>query len=237
MRRAGMIVLAVVFAAMPAFPAETGSPIHLARRFSESAKPTLEDGISQTLTIPAETEFRVRLLSGVQTQINHLDDPVLAQLTSPVYIDGQMALPAGTYINGRITVIRQARRFHRAGELAFSFDQIMLPSGEEGPVSAVLSQFDNQKKLHIKLDSEGHVEGQRHLSWRDFLAGAVSVGGLATAKALGLSTTAMAGLVPATGAALVGYELFWGRGSEVNLPPQTPCRLRLQTSLVIRTAS
>jgi hypothetical protein len=237
MKKAGIIILGAFLAAVPVFSAEIESPIHLARRFSLNTDTTLVDGSARKLTIPAETEFRVRLLSGVQTQINHLDDRVLAQLTSPVYIDGQMALPEGTYIGGRITAIRTARHFHRAGELAFRFDQIMLPDGEQGPILAVLSRLENPKKLRVRLDSEGHLEGQRHLSWRDFLVGAVSAGGLATAKVLGLSTTGLAVLAPATGAAVLSYELLWGRGSEVNLPPQTPCRLRLQTSIVIRTTT
>lgn len=233
MKRTLIIVLMAVSTALPAFTAE--APPHLLRRFSLNADNTLSDGPYQKLTIPAETEFRVRLLSGVQTQINNLDDPVLAQLTSPVYIDGQMALPAGTYIGGRITSIRTARRFHRAGELGFRFDQIMLPDGEQGPISAVLSGLENPKKLGVHLDSEGYLQGQRHLSWRDFLVGAVSAGGLATAKVLGLSSTAIAAIAPATGAAVLSYELLWGRGSEINIPPETPCRLRLQSSIVVQT--
>jgi hypothetical protein len=40
--------------------------------------------------------------------------------------------------------------------------------------------------------------------------------------------------LPATGSALLGYEIFWPRGSEVQIPPDTLARIRLNYPLTVR---
>ena len=39
--------------------------------------------------------------------------------------------------------------------------------------------------------------------------------------------------LPLGGAALISYEALWRRGREVNMPPDTQCRLRLNYPLTI----
>jgi hypothetical protein len=38
------------------------------------------------------------------------------------------------------------------------------------------------------------------------------------------------------GAAAVGYELLWPKGHEVNLPPETECRVRLNYPITVRVS-
>lgn len=192
---------------------------------------------SAAMTIPAETLVKARLISGMHTLVSHVNDPVSAQMTEPVYINGHLALPAGTLFDGHITSIRRPKFMRRNGEICFRFDHVTLPDGQEVPVSAVITRLEHSKGLKGKLDSEGYIEGHRRGSWKSFLAGALGVGGLTAAKIVIASSTALTVAAPASAAAFVSYELFLRRGSNVNVPPLTPCRIRLITSLTIPVLS
>lgn len=184
------------------------------------------------LTVPAETEASVQLLSGIHTQVSRVDDPVAGRLLQSVYVDGQIALPSGSLLYGRITHVRAAGRMHRAGELGFRFEQISLPNGDLEPINAVLASLE--RPGHLRLDREGYLKGGRGLSWRQM---ALGLGGGGAVAAVGVEAAALGTVLPAGAAALVGYEIFWPRGEDVHLPPDTHCRIRLDYSLTVRNQS
>lgn len=205
----------------------------MAHRDGVFHRPNADPGASVALTIPAETLVKARLISGMHTLVSHVNDPVSAEMTEPVYINGRMALPQGTLFDGHITSIRRPSWMRHNGEIAFRFDHVTLPDGHQVPVSAIITQMDNSKNLMGALDAEGHVRGHRRGSWRSFLTGAVGVGGLTIAKLAVASSTALTVAAPASAVALVGYELFLRRGSNVNVPPMTGCHIRILSSMTV----
>jgi hypothetical protein len=188
---------------------------------------------SVDLTIPAETLVKARFISGMHTLVSHVNDPVSAEMTEPVYIDGRMALPQGTLFDGHITSIRRPGWMRHNGEIAFRFDHVTLPDGHQVPVSAILTRLDKNKNLKGALDAEGHLRGHRRGSWKSFLPGVVGVGGLTFARLAIASSTALTVVAPTSAAVFVGYEFFIRRGSNVNVPPMTGCRIRLLSSLTV----
>ena len=187
-----------------------------------------------TMTVPADTEASVTMLSGVHTRVSHLDDPVAAELVNPVYVNGRVALPSGTLLDGRITRIRAAGRMHRPAELSFRFDRVTLPDGQSGPISAVLAGLEAPESAGIHLDSEGAIRGSRGYSWKILTGGAIGLGTFAAVRASVAGAMALKTVVPAGGAAFLSFEVLWPRGKEVNLPPQTRCRIRLDNPLTVR---
>lgn len=205
----------------------------LSHRDAAFNRADVSTGTSAALTIPAETLVQARLISGMHTLVSHVNDPVSAEMTEPVYIDGQMALPKGTLFDGHITSVRRPSWMRHNGEIAFRFDHVTLPDGHMVAVSAIITHLDKNKDLMGTLDAEGHVRGHRGNSWRSFLTGAVGVGGLTAAKLAFAGSTALTVAAPASAAAFVGYELFFRRGSNVNVPPLTGCSIRLLSSLTV----
>ncbi|HEV2245988.1 MAG TPA: hypothetical protein VGW37_04985 [Terriglobia bacterium] len=185
------------------------------------------------LTIPAETLVKARLISGMHTLVSHINDPVSAEMTEPVYINGEMALPKGTLFDGHITSVRRPSWMRHNGEIAFRFDHVTLPDGHMVAVTAIITHLDNRKDLMGTLDAEGHVRGHRRASWRNFLTGAVGVGGLTAAKLAFAGSTALTVAAPASAAAFLSYEFLFRRGSNVNVPPMTGCSIRLLSSLTV----
>ena len=207
----------------------SSSPPALALRASRSA-PSANSPL--TLTIPADTRATVQLLSGIHTRVSRVDDPIKAQLLQPVVIDGKVALPPGTLLDGRVTRVRTAGRFNRPAELALRFEQITLPDGDVEPIAAVLAVAPPR----TRLDREGYLKGARTVSWRGIAGGIAAIGSFAVSKATFASSATFWPILPVAGTAVLGYEFLWRRGSDVHLPPQTSCQIRLDYPLTVRIA-
>jgi hypothetical protein len=172
-------------------------------------------------------------LSGIHTQINHVNDPVVAEVLKPVFVQGKLALPPGSLLDGHITMIRNAGHMHRSAELGMRFDRITLPDGQEKPVAAVLAALENPKMLDIHLDSEGHLTSNRTMSWKTLAGGFTMLGTYGALKIAAVGSAGATVALPLGGAALISYEALWRRGREVNMPPDTQCRLRLNYPLTV----
>src|SRR4029077_246185 len=120
----------------------------------------------------------IELLSGIHTRISNVDDPIRARVVRAVLVNGLVALPPGTLLDGRITQVRSARRMHRAGELSFRFEQVILPDGESEPLSAVLAGFESPTPSKLHLDAEGHLRASRGFSWKTITGGFGAFGAL-----------------------------------------------------------
>jgi len=189
---------------------------------------------SAGLTVPAETEASVMLLSGIHTKLAQVRDPIECQLTQPIYVDGQLALPQGTLLYGQVTRVRPAGRLHRPAEIGFRFDEVSLPSGETEPVLAHLSGLEHPGKM--RLDSEGYLKGGRQLSWNLITGSLIGSGGLLVIPKIAGATVAATAASVATAGVLGGYVLL-PHGPEVHLPPSTRCRVRFDYAFTVHGQS
>ncbi|HEV2348613.1 MAG TPA: hypothetical protein VG028_02090 [Terriglobia bacterium] len=188
----------------------------------------------ETLTVPADTEAAVTMLSGLHTRISQVNDPVMARLQQAVYVDGQIALPPGSILNGRVTHVQLAGRMRHPAELGFRFESITLPSGETEPISAVLAAMDKPGLPKARLDSEGYLKGTRGFSFKVLAGGLTGIGALGIAKATLMASSAISTFVPVGGAAALGFAALWPKGNDVNVPPDTRCRIRLNYPVTVR---
>ena len=233
MKTLSTIVLAGLLAAGVARGEDSSLPSPLPAQETAKASGSGAAG-GGTLTIPAETEATVQLLSGIHTQVNHVGDRVTAELTSPIYVDGQVALPRGSLLEGRITRLRAGRRLRRGAEVRLRFESVTFPDGQVQPVYAVLSGVDNERPLRVELDSEGALKGVSPFPWKVLTRGFTGLGALAVAQSQFWSTAALGASLPAGGGATFAYAFLWPRGSEVHIPPETQLRLRLHEPLTVR---
>ncbi len=187
-----------------------------------------------TLTVPAQTEASVQLLSGLHTRVSRVDDPVKAELIRPVYVNGRIALPRGTLLDGRVTEIRSAGRLGRAAEIGFRFETITLPDGQEERIAAFLTGLDDALAGKTRLDSEGHVKGPGASTWKKIAGGLLALGAVSTAGVSAAGTSALAAILPVGGSAVFGYALILPRGGDVHIPPETRIRVRLHDDLTVR---
>ena len=203
-------------------------------RLGLASTPLPYQGPSETLTVPAETEASVVLLSGIHTKIGQVDDPVQGQLVGPVYVNGQLALPAGTLLYGRVTRSRAAGRLRRPAELGLRFDEISLPDGETEPVTARLAAIEQPEGL--RLDQEGYLKAGRRFSWHFITGSLLGAGALvAIPKIAGAGAAATAGSIAAAG--FLGAYVLLPHGREIHLPPDTRCRIRFDYAFSVHAQS
>ncbi len=231
-----LATLAILSLGSPSQGGDAGPRWALAHQDLSPAAQRGERERSLTVTIPAETEVPVQLLSGIHSRVNHVNDPIQATLLQPVYVQGRIALPVGTLIDGRITRIQPARHLHRPAELALRFERITLPDGQAEPIHAVLSGLESSGSPKPRIDAEGFLRGPWSPAWKGLGVGLAGLGVFAAAKIVVGGSSALSPLLPAGGAALLGYEILWPRGREVHLPPETSCRIRLSYPVTLRVA-
>jgi hypothetical protein len=98
-----------------------------------------------TITIPAGTHLALVLTSPVGTAVSQVGDPLRAVIDFPVSIDNALAIPAGTFVEGKIAAVV---RSHRKG-LEMRFSKLIFANGYSVPLSdAVLSAAVTQPPMN-----------------------------------------------------------------------------------------
>jgi hypothetical protein len=85
-----------------------------------------------TVTIPAGTRVALVLTYPIQSRSIHRGDDIYAQITSPVNSGNQVAIPPGTFVQGKVDKLEQ--RGGR-GELHLQSMSITFPNGYVAPIS------------------------------------------------------------------------------------------------------
>ena len=81
-------------------------------------------------TIPSGTILTVRLLDTLNTDRNQAGDRFRASLDGPIVVDGNVVVPRGTTVEGRLVEAQQAGRVKGVAEMTLGLSQLRMPGGE-----------------------------------------------------------------------------------------------------------
>jgi hypothetical protein len=81
------------------------------------------------VTVPAGTRIALALRNSVDTKHSREGDRIYLETIYPVAADGRMVIPAGSFVNGTITISKPAGKAKGKGELYIRFDSLTLPNG------------------------------------------------------------------------------------------------------------
>ena len=95
---------------------------------SDPAKPEAAASLKQ-VTIPAGTKVPVALKHAISTKSAREGDAVYAETTFPVVDNGRILIPAGTYVQGKISEVKRAGRVKGRAEVLMHFTTLIYPSG------------------------------------------------------------------------------------------------------------
>src|SRR5689334_13273078 len=73
------------------------------------------------VVIPAGTEIPLKLAQAITTKNAKVGDPVYAETAFPFTINDRVVIPAGTYVQGRISDVRRPGRVKGRAELLMHF--------------------------------------------------------------------------------------------------------------------
>ncbi len=102
---------------------------------AQSTPPAKPDAASPSanaaseLTIPAGTKVPVALKHAVSSKGTREGDGVYAETTFPVVANGRVLIPAGTFVQGRISHIQRGGRIKGRAEVLMHFTTLIYPSG------------------------------------------------------------------------------------------------------------
>ncbi len=178
-----------------------------------------------SLTIPAGTKVPVALKHAISTKSGREGDSVYAETTFPVVQDNRVLIPAGTYVQGKISHIQRPGRIKGRAEVLIHFTTLIYPSGYTVMLPASVENVPGAEKTSIK-DEEGTIRqdsqtGQKVGTVAGTAATGAVVGGLSRG---GKGAAIGAGIGGAAGTAIA----LLTRGNEVKLDAGTTIEMIIQ---------
>ncbi len=106
--------------------------------------------------VPAGTELQIRLKTKVTTDESKPKDVVDAVLISPVVLNGQVVIPAGTRVRGQISELTRATTAEKRAALKLSFNELTSLRGKTVKIRSRLMNVDNARE---SVDEAGRIVG------------------------------------------------------------------------------
>jgi len=111
----------------------------------------------ESVLLPVGTAIFMKLQGAISTSSSRPGDRFTADVTKPVEVNGQTVIPVGATVHGRITRLSQPRRILGRPSIDLRPDSVVLPSGKTLPISAVVVDTGNPRRLHV--NEEGRING------------------------------------------------------------------------------
>lgn len=115
---------------LPLLPLPPGPPITpIETEIEEEPEPT-----KIGLTVQADSVIGVRLETPVSTATAKVEDRVVALVSREVLVDGQVAIPAGSRIEGYVTAVERGGKFRERARIGLTFNTLVLSPTERLPI-------------------------------------------------------------------------------------------------------
>lgn len=193
-RRKTRVVKEVVYVDAPESPAPKGERADMTGAGSALPAPRPEGG--ETILLPArETRVDIRATNEISTDASRIGDPITAVVDEPVVVEGEVVIPEGSEVHGRVTRVDPGDYPTRRPSMEVVYDRIETPDG---------------RSIDIEATAEGEVgtvvqhPSGNHDRMRDILLGAgagAAVGGATGGK----KGAAMGAVIGAAMGAGVGH--------------------------------
>ena len=131
--------------------------------------------LSAQSPVPAGTTLMVRLDTTLATFSNRVGDPFQGKITQAIVVNGNILLPAGTIIEGRVTKVTEPRRISGKPTIGLLPEAVILPSGERYFLDATLVDTNIPG---ADVNQEGQFKGLGHDRRDQLEAGGGAAGGM-----------------------------------------------------------
>lgn len=112
--------------------------------------------VAKTFTLQPGTRLPLAFINSVSTKHSAPGDHIYLETAFPIFIDGRMVVPPGSYVMGTVTQVKRPGRVKGRGELYVRFDSLTLPNGTYRDFRARVSATDARDTQSLKKD-EGKV--------------------------------------------------------------------------------
>jgi hypothetical protein len=189
---------------------------------------------AHSMVIPAGTKVPLSLAQAISTKSAREGDPVYAQTTFPYVLNERILIPAGTYIQGKISRVEHAGHAKKRAELLIHFTSMIYPSGYTVMLPGYIENTPGADDKGVK-DKEGTIQQDKDTGKRveDAAKGAAvggtvgSIGGLAAGGLNGARYGGLAGLAGGVAWALLKH------GPELKLDVGTSLEMEIQRDVPV----
>lgn len=178
-----------------------------------------------TYPVVTGTKVLLRLVNRVSTKNAQPGDRVYLETSFPVFVNGRLVIPPGSYVMGTVTASVRPGKIKGKGELFLRFDSLTFPNGVTRDFHAALSNMDGAKgtldRAESGVKSDGNVGGDMKTIGIGAAAGA-GLGGLATSggdQGMGVGIGGAAGAVAGLATVLLtrGPDAVLEKGTSVEM--------------------
>jgi hypothetical protein len=208
-----------------------GTGTALAQTAQPPASPAVAASPSKaSITIPAGSKVPLSLKQAISTKTAKEGDPVYAETTFPYVINDKIAIPVGTYIQGKITHVERGGHVKGRAQLLIHFTSMIYPSGYTVLLGGSVENTPGTEKTTMK-GPEGTIQ-------QDSDAGkkAKDVAGAATTGAV-IGAISDGGKGAGIGAGIGGVAgmavAMLTRGSDVRMQPGTSIEMEIQREVTV----
>jgi len=189
---------------------------------------------AKLLTIPSGTKIPLALKQAISTRNAKEGDPVYCETTFPFVVDDRIVIPAGTYVQGKISRVQRPGRIKGRAELLMHFTSMIYPSGYTVMLPGSVENVPGAEKTSVK-DTEGTIQQDKDTGKKIEQGAKAGVyGASGGALAGGLSSGINGARVGAAAGAAAG--IAWAllkRGSDVRLDVGTSIEMEIQRGITV----
>lgn len=184
--------------------------------------------------IPAGSKIPLTLKQAISTKNAREGDPVYAETAFPFVVNDRMLIPAGTYIQGKISHTEHPGRSRKRAEILIHFTSMIYPTGYTVMLPGSVENTPGADNKGVK-DSEGTIQADKDTGKRiedaakgGAVGGTVgSIGGLAAGGINGARYGGLAGLAGGVAWALLKH------GPDVKLEVGTSIEMEIQRDVTV----
>jgi hypothetical protein len=206
---------------------------HLTPRNGVQEAPPVAPPPVQFIQLASGTKIPLTLKQGITTKSARPGDPVYAQTAFPITANNQIAIPAGTYVQGEVRQVVRPGRVKGRAELQMSFTSMIFPNGYTVMLPGAVQNTPGSTSNSMK-GKEGTIQGD---STKGKDVGTVVA---ATIPGAGIGALAGSGKGAAIGAASGGVlglaTVLLTRGPEVTLGTGDSVEMVLESNIELDPA-
>ena len=181
-------------------------------------------------TIKANTVIRVRMEDRLSSEKSYVGERFETEVTDPVYsTDGELAIPPGSRIQGRVTAVQKAERKGKPGAISVAFDRLTLENGRSYPINGSLVATEDLDDV----DDEGQLKGRSQTKRNVIFVGGGTAIGAAIGALTGGGKGALIGAIIGAGVGTGGA--VFGKGDSADVKEGTQIGVILNRNLVINS--
>ena len=191
------------------------------------------DLLAQRVSVPAGTVVDLRMETGLNSGISRVNDTFSATVTRSVWIDGSIAIPRDTKVEGRVSMVQPAARASKSGVIAVTFTQLNI-DGKRYPINGELTSLRESERRQI-LDQEGVVQGSSSTGRNTVFIGGGAGAGAAIGAIAGGGKGAGIGALAGGGLGILGALL--SNGAEADVPAGSDAAMELTRPFAVTVSN